>query len=137
MWLELAHPEIATISCEDCLTYWYDEGAKCVTRPPKSNDPADRLKRPKGSLAPCDRCPKVPTGKPPNPSSAVELDERNRECWEHYKRCRAVYWNVPDALDPLVEQHAAIIHEVEDAVERNSADTGLLTLGRLFRNKNG
>jgi hypothetical protein len=53
----------------------------------------------------------------------------------HYRECRAVGWQVPEVADPLVRRHAAIIREVEDIVERQSATEGLVTLGRMLRRK--
>ena len=36
----------------------------------------------------------------------------------HYRECKAVGWNVPDAEDDLVREHAALFRSFEDAAER-------------------
>jgi hypothetical protein len=93
-----------------------------VLRKPLNDPNGEPQSRPKGMKPPCDQCPKVPLplaeGQVACPELAVELSERNAGCYRHYRECRAVNWNVPEANDPLVRKHAAVIRGVEDAVER-------------------
>lgn len=63
--------------------------------------------------APCRTDKGCPKGTPENQRS---LNEQNRRCYEHYKECRATGM-FPD--DPVVRRNAAVIRDVEDAVERS------------------
>lgn len=81
------------------------------------------ITRPKGQGPPCFACPKVSeeakraaslARRRPTPADAdSDLTPRNQQVLDHYRRCRAVGWNVPDAADPLVQRHAAIIADME------------------------
>jgi hypothetical protein len=133
VWLALAHPHLP--SCEDCIRFLYGRDGTCRTKPENSPDPGHRVRRTPGTPLPCYTCPKIPAARPPVPASAVELDERGRRALQHYQRCRAVNWNVPDASDPLVQQHAAIIRAVEDMIERQDEARQLVTLGRMIRDR--
>lgn len=125
MWLELAHPEVAARPCAECCEFWYQADGKVPMKPANSKDPAHRLKRPPGSTPPCGSCPKIPPGDVPMPHRAAELTEQNRQCWQHFRECRAVNWQVPDAADPLVRRHADLIETAERAVERADAASAL------------
>ena len=133
MWLSLAHPATAALKCSDCIEFLYDAKGVCLTKPANSSDPDHRIKRPLGTSPPCHTCPKIPAGRPPVPASAVELDEAGRRCLSHYRRCRAVNWQVPDATDPLVQQHAAVIRDVEQLIERRDSIDQMMSLGRIIR----
>jgi len=91
--------------------YVYDE----ATGHPYQNPPrSGRLvARPQGAFPPCRiagvGCPK---GTPENP---LALSAANLAAWRHYRECRAT-GRFPD--DPLVRRNAAIICEVEEAIER-------------------
>ena len=73
--------------------------------------------RPAGGKAPCEAtigaprevreriCPKI------DPDSGVELNEANRQAYEHYLECRAV-GSFPD--DPIVKHNAKVIRQMED-----------------------
>lgn len=93
-----------------------------VLRKPQNDPRGEPQLRPKGMKPPCAECPKISLplaeGQTPCPELAVELSEANARCYRHYRECRAVNWNVPEANDPLVRKHAAVIRGVEDAVER-------------------
>ncbi len=115
--LALLHPTVAFRSCEHCLRFFYDEktGKTEDSRRPGPN--GEKVPRERGSNepAPCrnpnnpDGCPK---GTPENPKS---LSPKNLEAFEHYQRCKAV-GRFQD--DPIVEDHAALIHQAEQQVER-------------------
>lgn len=49
---------------------------------------------------------------------AQEISARNGQAYRHYRQCRAVGWNVPEASDPIVMRNARIIREIEDVNER-------------------
>ena len=72
------------------------------------------MERPPGQPTPCHKCPKIPEGEPPSPESALELTPQLRKVYAHYRRCKAV-GRFPD--DPLVDEHAAIVAEVEESIE--------------------
>ena len=123
--LILLHPEWASRSCADCQAWSYDDDGQRSTRGGKDQP------RPPGSLTPCWKCPKIPDGTPPeerNPSSAVELDERNRRAWRHYLECRATL-SFPD--DDIVRRNAAILRGVEDEAERHSLSGLARSLARI------
>lgn len=48
---------------------------------------------------------------------AQELSERNAAAINHYFRCKAVLWRVPETTDPIVQRNAAIIREIEEILE--------------------
>jgi len=107
----LAHPQVATRSCEDCQRYVYDEKTGERQEWPKGS--GNPLPRPKGTLPPCGYGPtKCPKG---NPTAGRELSESNAMAYRHYLECRAV-GQFPD--DAVVRQNAAIIRSVEDELAR-------------------
>lgn len=57
---------------------------------------------------PCETCPKIPRGAFPSPYSAVELDHRGWEAWNHYRECKAV-GEFPK--DDTVRKVAAVIDD--------------------------
>lgn len=50
-----------------------------------------------------------------NPEEPKTLSENNQNCYEHYRECRAV-GKFPE--EPIVLRNAAIIREIEDAVNQ-------------------
>lgn len=122
----MQHPEVATRSCEDCQRYLYRADGQVETRR------GEKVRRPPGVLTPCRTCPKVPPDAEPVPASAVELSHKNTLAVLHYRRCKAVAWQVPDALDPLVRRNAAIIQAVEDLTDRQGAAELLSPLAALL-----
>lgn len=127
---------MATRPCELCEKYVFQKDGR-VQRFPEHGPDSQPLERPKGTKPPCESCPKITLAGvdkwdgPARPALAVEMSERTRRVYEHYKRCRAVEWNVPDAQDELVQHHAAVIREVEDEQERagSAAMVGLMGFG--------
>ena len=122
--LILAHPQVATRSCEDCQAWVYNEKTgqrEIVGR----NESRRYLPRVPG-MAPCRLkgmgCAK---GTPENPKG---LNDANLAAYEHYRECRAVgQW--PD--DPIVRRNAALIRDVEDdraAVKRLEFEAKLLKI---------
>lgn len=67
-------------------------------------------------------CPK---GTPERPLS---LSAQNAKVYKHYKACRAVS-SFPD--DPLVQEHAAIIRQIEEVIEASRATSIASLIGRL------
>lgn len=132
MRLLLLAPRAAHRSCDDCQTWLYDDrGGNFGERLLRGGMPIPRAK---GSRTPCAFCPKIPPGQPAVPTSAVELDEAGYQCWDHYRACKGVNWQVPEAADPIVRRNAGLIRAVEEAVERASQQrTALTVLGSLGR----
>jgi hypothetical protein len=113
--LLLTAPAVAWRSCEHCQRYVYDEASgRPYENPPRSGR---LVVRPNGTHPPCRiagvGCPK---GTPENQRA---LSAANRAAWRHYRECRATGL-FPD--DPLVRRNAAIIRDVEDAIERRRWD---------------
>jgi hypothetical protein len=106
--LILHHPEVADRDCRVCQRYLHEEsGAICLR--PRTNEP---IPRPPGVSTPC----RTPVGCPKGtPEAQLSLTPQNRKVYEHYLQCKAV-GRFPD--DPLVERHAGIIRQLEDAAER-------------------
>jgi len=111
VWLDRQHPDLP--SCSDCQRFLFDEKWKPVTRG------GEHCERPKGSVTPCWKCPKIPKGEKPEPANAVEMTEKSRQAFRHYLRCRAVN-RFP--VDELVEHNAALIRAVEDQIQKSEAD---------------
>lgn len=92
------YPHLLHVTCQQCRYWHYD---------PIDGDLATRegepLRRIPGSVLMCetrDGCPRGHWSKP------VELSEKNRLAWEHYKLCRATnHW----PADAIVQRNAAII----------------------------
>jgi hypothetical protein len=119
------HPQVASVSCEDCQVLWYDENWQPVTRG------GQHRSRPAGTRPPCRTCPKIPPGVEPKPENAVEVTEQVRRCYDHFKECRAVR-DFPH--DPLVRRHAMLFEEIEQAAERKfNLDVQLISLGNLLK----
>ena len=108
MRLEILHPEVADRDCLTCQQFQFDDAGNIEIG--RDGQPE---RRPRGVLPPCRYTHKgCPKGTPENQRS---LTEQNRECWDHYRECRAV-GVFPD--DPLVRHHAALIRDVEDECNR-------------------
>lgn len=121
MLLKILHPKVADRDCEHCQAFIYDEETGLPEEWPKGS--GKLRQRFDGARPPC-RDPKrgCPKGTPEKPKT---LDDRNRDCYSHYLECRAV-GSFPD--DPLVRQNAAIILQVERAVERLERRRDMLDL---------
>ena len=119
----MLHPQVAVRDCNHCKAWQYDEETGEVTK--RGGQP---VKRPDPSKTPCRLrgigCPK---GTPENPKS---LYPKNQHAYQHYLECRAV-GQFPD--DPLVKKHAAIIHMVEDSVEKQHREITLIHLKAISR----
>lgn len=50
-----------------------------------------------------------------SPATALELDDRGYQAYQHYLECKAV-GDFPD--DPLVRANAAVIRQAEDLADR-------------------
>lgn len=75
----------------------------------------------KGQRPRCEWCPKVPKDAPPEPASAIELNERNWAAYRHYMECRAI-GQFPD--DPIVRRNAMLIRQIEDQASEMRAIQG-------------
>ena len=116
MRLILVHPAWASISCRECQSYIYDSEGKPTTRA------GHKVPRPNGVATPCYKCPKIPDSEVDKKYyNACELTEQLWRTYRHYKECRAI-GSFPD--DPIVRRNAAIIREIEDAVQ-NSKNNAL------------
>lgn len=111
------------------MEYLFDDyeevGGPILLRPARGGVPQPRF----GQPPPCDRCPKIPRGAPPVPSSALGWTEpRHRLAWEHYRFCRIGHAFPQD--DPLVRRHALLFDDVEVRIERSRQERQqrLLTL---------
>lgn len=116
----MLHPHLTALKCEDCKRWLVD----LKTGEFQTLRPSNR-KVPRNGPPPCetrkDICPK---GHWENPA---ELTVENEAAYEHYRECRAVSsW--PD--DPIVRQTAAVIRELEDAVEKIEQKRMLLQIAR-------
>lgn len=113
----LLHPEVGQRSCEECQTYLYDDRPERMAAKPvmRGGNKVERI--PLLQLPLCRYCPKIPPGEAAKPANAVELSDRNKAAYVHYRRCKATM-RFPH--DPIVERNAAIILAVEEdaAAER-------------------
>jgi hypothetical protein len=119
--LQLEAPALAARPCEVCERFMHDDDPKrgWASRPTRGRD-GKPVPRVKGTVPPCYRCPKFDPDTPPerrNPRAGrkAELSERGRRVLAHYQECRAV-GRFPD--DPLVQYHAGLVRQVEDAHDR-------------------
>ena len=112
--LLLFHPEWSR-SCDGCEKWLFDDSGPAPT--------GQRIKRfglpvsrPKGTVTPCIRCPKIPEDAPAKSRRfAIEMTMRSRQAYLHYLECRAVgVW--PN--DPIVRRNARIIRLIEDEYGR-------------------
>lgn len=110
MRLLLFHPEWAR-SCDDCEKWLFDDSGPSAT--------GQRMKRfglpvlrPKGTVTPCIRCPKIPEDAPAKVRRfAIEMSRQSRQAYVHYLECRSVgAW----PTDPIVRRNARIIRLIED-----------------------
>jgi hypothetical protein len=84
--MELFHPGVISISCDDCKVHKYDlktGKVETFTSGPKREEKPK--KRPPEIPAPCDKCPK---GGPEN-EEACRLSARNRQAVFLYREVRA------------------------------------------------
>lgn len=119
MWLLLAHPQVATRSCDHCQKFRYDESNGRLVMIGDTDKPVPRFE---GERLPCHDggCPK---GKP---GGDVALWPHNEAAYNHYRRCKAV-GRFP--MDEVVEHNAAVIAEVEaqwDQMSRRRMESLLL-----------
>jgi len=108
--LALTHPQLAARDCQHCQRFAYDE----LTGRPYQNPPRNGklIPRPAGNQPPCRidgvGCPKG------TPENQTDLNDRNRQAYQHYLECRAV-GSFPD--DQIVRRNAALIRAEEDRAE--------------------
>ena len=112
MLLQVLHPEIANRDCKHCWLHQYDEstGKPVLFR-------GEPLKRYASTPPPC--CLRDSEGKSKclkgSPDDGADLLIKNAIAWRHYRQCKAV-GQFPDDL--IVRRNAAIIADVENAMER-------------------
>lgn len=106
MILAIAHPEVASRDCEDCLRFVYNDDPSHAEHGQRVMVRGEPLKRTAQvpTLCQLGRCPKG------TPEESRELSEANRQAWSHYRRCRAV-GRFPD--DPVVARNAEVIESAE------------------------
>lgn len=99
-------------SCADCARWLYKDDGAVLTRG-RERVP---VPRPPGTPTPCHECPKVPADAPARTREhAVEPSEGSWRVWRHYRECKAVAWQVPEAADPIVRRHAGLLAPAEEA----------------------
>jgi hypothetical protein len=112
------------------VKYLYDDNGATFGRVLTDRRTGGPQARPKGAPTPCRLCPKIPPGRPPHPSSAVEPTEQHRQAYEFYGECQAV-GSFPD--DPIVRWCARIFRKAEaDAAKADKDRIALEVIGNLF-----
>lgn len=100
-------------TCDDCRRWLHDD------KPGGDGSRVTRLSlpvaRPPGVPTPCERCPKIPDGRPKVPAEAVEVTDQFRAALRHFEECRAV-GAFPD--DAWVRRNAVIFAEAFAALDR-------------------
>lgn len=116
------HPTYASLPCDVCEKYLHKDGV--LTRRRGMELP---VLRPAGVVTPCFKCPKIPDDAPERARQyAVEMSDRNRQAFRHYRECKAT-GRFPD--DPIVRRNAGLIREIEDALDRAKWDQLVVALG--------
>lgn len=113
---------MAARSCGECKAFVFQDDGRPMTRAGR------RVRRPLGVLTPCRSCPKVPADAPPYPESAVEFGPTEWAVYQHYRECKAVGWQVPDVVDPLVKLHAGLLAQVEESTEAVRSEARVLAV---------
>jgi hypothetical protein len=108
------YPAVAAVSCGDCQTFAYSMPQATVGLVQLPGGTSERQPRAPGSGTPCRRCPKIPRGADPKPSSAVEWSERYQSAHDHWRECRAV-GETPN--DPVVRWYARLFHDADESVD--------------------
>lgn len=128
--LMLAHPEVAYRPCDLCKKFMFNHKTGELLK----NKDGSPTERPAHSKVPCEfsktssidvrkrACPKV------SPDAGIELSEKNRNAYEHYRECRAVS-QFPD--DPIVRRNAAIILSLEEAHQQAQMHRAMASTGRM------
>jgi hypothetical protein len=123
VWLQLAHPEVAERSCDDCRRFRYNDSARGFGAKMLRRDSRGRMTLPQlrewNEKPPCGVCPKIPwvDGKPhpdPRPEHAVELGPVEWRVYLHYLGRKATGFPPEERDNPWVAEHAGIIRAVED-----------------------
>lgn len=123
----LLHPEVGQRDCSDCSTYEFNHKSGEMVMRGNPRQPVKRPTKGPGSLPPClsgIACAKGRRGE------TRELTAKNWQAYQHFKRCKAT-GHFPD--DPIVARNAAIIREVELAIEEGRADATSGFLGNIAR----
>lgn len=116
MRLLLFHPGVAGLSCETCQEFVTDlETGEVATYWATNRETGEREQlpqvRPKGTLPPCQRCPKGS----PEQAKAVELSPKNWLAFSHYRQVKSVGVSEVERNDPIVRRNMAIIDAAFDA----------------------
>lgn len=123
-------PEMADRTCSQCLRFMHDDKPGAMGPRTLRRDAQGRMTlpvfRPFNAATPCHQCPRTQPDMPPGPANGrrSELTEDNLRAILHYRRCRAVNWQTPDAADPLVRRTAAILQGVDDEAARLESARG-------------
>jgi len=107
----MAHPEVATRSCDDCKKWLYNPDGTRAKRGGKD------VLRPKGSETPCHECPK----KSPEEAHEYELSLKNMKAVQFHSVSKACGFRnlTPDmANDPIVQKNFTIIEGIEKHFDR-------------------
>lgn len=111
----MLRPELPT--CDECEQFVFDheDNWKPKEYPPCSGQ---LLKRPKGSLLPCEHCPKCPgPEKTPAVGRKSELSEKNRKTLDLYHAIHGARLNNL-TLDEITVANLGIVHQTLEECRR-------------------
>lgn len=106
------HHQWAKRSCFDCQKYLYNPDGEVTLRA------GQKVERGGNDRPPCWKCPKIPEGSPPDPSSAIELSYKNRKAYEHWLEARAVGFKDNEKDDDIVRRNASILHNIYEQLSQ-------------------
>lgn len=105
--IALKSPLLHLRTCEVCKFYWFDEDTGKIT---KRGD-GSLLKRLAGTPLPCETNTGCAKGHHTNPT---ELNERNRQAWQHYLRHRHSGLTDEERSDAIVQRNWEVIGNLVD-----------------------
>jgi len=130
-------------SCEDCRTWKYEKDGRVALDRTKRredgtqdrDDPAFWLRMPEGVDPPCHDCGKTVGLQVRHWSGVSEPEWWHYRAFRHHQRCKAVNWQTPDSVDPIVQRHAELFDMVAEAKGREDQTGMLLVLGLMAKSK--
>lgn len=114
MRLLLFHPGAASVTCEECRKYIYDDTWKRKTYRAGPRREERPCLRPDSIPTPCERCPK----ESPSKAKEYDLSRRNRKAFDAYLRFRAA--GPRGRIDSVAERNMAIIDDLYREWERKA-----------------
>lgn len=125
--LQILHPDLDCLTCEECREYEIDPETKAVKNFPGSDKP---IKRDPRSLCDCETPSGCPVGSYDNPR---RLSRKNRRAYHHYLECKALN-RFP--RDGIVERNAGIIFQVQQTAERIASCKHQKQIQQALQNQN-